>query len=305
MFLEQQPFDVFHAQFGTEGLSALRFRRLRALRTKALVVHLRGWDISSFVDKRSSDVYDRLFREADLMIANCAHFRHRAISLGCPPEKIVVIGSPIDTDRFAPPPSREPLDGRDARLVAVGRLVEKKGFADAIDAVAILIAEGRKVRLDVIGEGGTRADLETRIARHGLGDRVTLHGAATSAQVLAALHRADIALAPSVTASSGDSDGPVNTAKEAMATGLPIIATRHGGIPELVIPGENGDLVPERDPVALAAAIARMIDNWCSWEALGRAGRRKVVTDYGQDSIIAKTLSAYRTSLRNAGAVDE
>jgi colanic acid/amylovoran biosynthesis glycosyltransferase len=161
------------------------------------------------------------------------------------------------------------------------------------------------VRLDVIGEGGTRADLETRIARHGLGDRVTLHGAATSAQVLAALHRADIALAPSVTASSGDSDGPVNTAKEAMATGLPIIATRHGGIPELVIPGENGDLVPERDPVALAAAIARMIDNWCSWEALGRAGRQKVVTDYGQDSIIAKTLSAYRTSLRNAGAEDE
>lgn len=302
LFFEQAPFDVFHAQFGTEGLWALRYRRMRALRTKALVVHFRGWDITTFVDAHSPRVYDRLFREADLFIANCAFFRERAISLGCPPEKIIVVGSPVDSDRFAPPGSRDPVEGRDVRLVAVGRLVEKKGFADAIEAVALLAARGRNVRLDIHGEGDARADLEARIARHGLGGRVTLHGSASPDQVLAALHRADIALAPSVTSASGNADGPVNTAKEAMVTGLPIVATRHGGIPELVSPGENGLLVAERDPVALAAAIARLLDDPSSWEALGRAGRRKVVTEYDRHSIVARTLSAYRIALRNAGA---
>lgn len=305
LFAEQAPFDILHAQFGTEGLWALRYRRLRALRARAFVVHLRGWDITSFVESQSPRVYDRLFREADLFIANCGFFRDRAVSLGCPADKVTIVGSPIDTDRFAPPPSRDPVDGRDVRLVAVGRLVEKKGFADAIEAVALLAAEGRKVRLDIHGEGEERADLEARIARHGLGSRVTLHGAASSGQVLAALHRADIALAPSVTSASGNADGPVNTAKEAMATGLPIIATRHGGIPELVIPGENGELVAERDPVALAATIARMMDKPGAWEALGRAGRRKVVTDYDRRNILGRTLTAYRVALTNAGALHD
>ena len=82
-----------------------------------------------------------------------------------------------------------------------------------------------------------------------------------------------------------------------MATGLPVIATRHGGIPELVIPGENGDLVPERDPVALAASIARSMDDPSSWARLGRAGRAKVVTEYERGNILEKTLDAYRMAL--------
>ena len=297
MFMEQDAFDIVHAQFATTGRWALPYMHFGALRTKAFVVHLRGHDVTSFVEARSPDIYTKLFRKADLFIANSQYFRDRAIALGCSGEKIVVIGSPIDTDRFAPPPSRKPLDGRDVRLVAVGRLVEKKGFADAIEAMALLVAEGRHVKLDIHGEGPSRPDLENRIARHGLGSRVRLHGAASWAQVRSALHCADIALAPSVTATSGDADGPVNTAKEAMATGLPIIATRHGGIPELVIPGVNGDLVPEGEPVSLAASIARMIDNPLSWEALGRAGRAKVVTEYSQRSILEKTVDAYETAL--------
>lgn len=301
LFAGEAPFDVVHAQFGFLGLTAMRHRHWGTLRTRALVVHLRGYDITHYVEKRGRHVYRRLFREADLFIANCAFFRDHAVQLGCPPEKIVVIGSPIDIGRFAPPPSRAPAGGRQVRLVAVGRLVEKKGFADAVEAVAQLVARGRDVRLEILGEGECRADLETRIARAGLGDRVTLHGVASQAQVIAALHAADIALAPSVTASTGDADAAVNTAKEAMATGLPVIATRHGGIPELVIPGENGDLVPERDPAALASSIAKMMDEPQSWEALGRAGRMKVVTEYDHRHILERTLDAYRLALTRAG----
>jgi colanic acid/amylovoran biosynthesis glycosyltransferase len=299
MLSRQPAFDVVHAQFGREGLAALRHRRMGMLRTRALVTHFRGYDITRFVRENGPRVYDRLFREGDGFIANCAHFRDRAVALGCPPERIAVIGSPIDTDRFAPPEAPRPDPGRRTlRLVAVGRLVEKKGFGDAVEAVARL--GDIDVRLDILGEGPLRPELERRIAAAGLGGRVRLHGAATSDAVLAALHAADIALAPSVAAADGDGDAPVNTLKEAMATGLPVIATDHGGIPELVRPGENGALVPERDALALAAAIRALAARPHDWARLGAAGRAAVIRDYGIDPIARRTLAAYAAALDHA-----
>ncbi len=289
-------FDVVHAQFGILGLVAMRHRNLGTLRTRALVVHLRGYDITRHVEENGPRIYERLFREADLFVANCAYFRDKAVALGCPADKITVIGSPIDTDAFSPPARRTRPAGP-VRLVAVGRLVEKKGFTDAIAAVERLVRDGREVTLEILGDGDLRPALEAQIAAANLGRHVTLAGAATRAEVIAALHRADIALAPSVRAASGDEDANVNTAKEAMATGLPVIGTYHGGIPELVIPGENGDLVPERDPQALAEAIARMIDRPADWEALGTSGRRKVLEEFDRRRILDDTLRAYRRAL--------
>ncbi|WP_375263242.1 glycosyltransferase [Palleronia sp.] len=295
------PFDVVHAQFGYLGLTAMRHRAYGTLRCRALVVHLRGFDITRFVIENGEDVYAELFRKADLFIANCHHFRDRAIALGCDPAKVEVIGSPIDTDRFAPPERRAPVEGRAVRTVLVGRLVEKKGISDAIAAVALLRDTGRNVTLDVLGEGPLRPALEAQIAEAGLQDRVRLHGAADQDQVIATLHAADIALAPSVRAADGDEDAPVNTLKEAMATELPVIATRHGGIPELVIPGENGDLVPERNPQALADSVAAMLDKPQTWPDMGRAGRQKVIAEYDHDHIVEKTVRAYETALKRSG----
>jgi colanic acid/amylovoran biosynthesis glycosyltransferase len=301
MLVAQPDFDVVHCQFGYEGLAVLRHRRLGILRTRALVCHLRGSDITKFVREKGEDVYDGLFAEAEVLIANCEHFRQRAIALGAAPDKVVVVGSPIDTERFAPPVApREPYGDRPLRLVAVGRLVGKKGFEDAVAAMARL--DGLDATLDILGEGPLRAPIEAMIAELGLEGRVCLHGAATSDQVLAALHRADVALAPSVTAETGDADAPVNTLKEAMATELPVIATEHGGIPELVLPGVNGMLVPERDADALAAAIRDMAGRSESWPEMGARGRAKVIEDYGLEPVARKTLAAYSKALRGKDA---
>lgn len=295
------PFDVVRCQFANLALAAQGLRRARLLQTRALVVHVRGHDITTFVEEHGRDIYRPLFPQADLMVANSRYFRDKAISLGCPPEKIVVLGSPIDCARFAPPASRLAPAGRALRLVAVGRLAHKKGFADAITAVALLRRAGRDVGLDIFGEGPLRAALEQQIAQLGLGGVVTLHGDATQTQIVAGLHRADIALAPSVRAPSGNEDGPVNTLKEAMATGLPVVGTRHGGIPELVIPGENGALVAERAPGELAAAIADLADRPGDWPRLGAAGRALVIAQYERASVRDRTLAAYRACL--AGSV--
>jgi colanic acid/amylovoran biosynthesis glycosyltransferase len=297
-FAAAGPFDLIHCQFGTLGLAALRHARLGSLRARRLVVHLRGYDITKFVAERGTGVYDELFRTAHHVIANCEHFRQRAIALGCDPGRVSVIGSPIDTGRFVPPASRPAPAGRPFRIAAIGRLVEKKGFADLVRAVAQLAGSGRRVTLEILGDGPLRDPLASLARDLGAVGAVALPGAGSHDDVLALLHRSDVLVAPSVRAASGDEDAPVNTLKEALATELPVVATRHGGIPELVEDGVTGLLVPERDPEALSAAIARMMDASANIRAgFGRAGRRKVVGMYGRETILRRTTCLYETLL--------
>ncbi len=296
LFETRPDYDVIHAQFATLGRDLLRQIDLGTLRTRALVVHLRGHDISREVREKGRHIYDGLFRRADLFLANCEHFRQVALDLGCPPERCAVVGSPCDTDYFVPPETpRAAPEGRPLRLVAVGRMVAKKGFADAVDAVAELTRRGRDVTLDMLGDGPERADLEARA--EGLGGRVRFHGPATRDRVREALYAADIGLAPSVTAPNGDQDAPVNTLKEQMATGLPVVATRHGGIPELVVDGENGRLVPEHAPGEIADAVEDLASCPGDWPTLGAAGRRKVIEDFSTETILARTRAAYARAL--------
>jgi colanic acid/amylovoran biosynthesis glycosyltransferase len=175
--------------------------------------------------------------------------------------------------------------------------VEKKGFADAIAALGLLREAGHAATLRIVGDGPLRGQLVRQANDRGLGDAVRFTVAATRAEVRDALHAAHIMLAPSVRSASGDEDAAVNTLKEALATEMPVVATRHGGIPELVLPGENGLLVPERDPRALAEAIAELAQHPESWPRLGAAGRKKVVQEYGRGVILIETIDTYLDAL--------
>jgi colanic acid/amylovoran biosynthesis glycosyltransferase len=228
-------------------------------------------------------------------VANCEHFRRRAVALGASDARSRVIGSGLDTTRFAPG-ARRPRPGG-PHLVAVGRLVDKKGFADAVLGVAEAALDLPDVTLEIVGDGPLRAELEALIARTGSGGRIALSGALPHEEVARRIARADIVVAPSVTAPSGDQDAPVNTLKEAMAMELPAIATRHGGIPELVRDGENGCLVPERDPAAIAAAIRHLAARRERWPKMGRAGRRRVVENYDLAIVTDRLILAYNDAL--------
>jgi colanic acid/amylovoran biosynthesis glycosyltransferase len=287
--LDGARYDVIHCQFASLADKIARLRKAGAL-TGGLVVHVRGADVSRRGVRRGD--YSWMFHEADAVIANSAHFRKMAIKAGCPPEKIVVIPSAINLDSF---PFRAPEIPRDrrVRLLSVGRLVEKKGFRFAIDAVARLVAEGCDVGLDIIGEGPLRAELISRIAWHGLEDRVRLLGARASDAVQAALHHADIFIAASVVASDGDQDAATNTVKEAMATGVPVVATRHGGMPEMIIDGETGMLAEQGDAASLAAAVKALIAASARWDALARAARGKVAAEAASTVVDKHLLQVY------------
>jgi hypothetical protein len=162
----------------------------------------------------------------------------------------------------------------------VGRLVEKKGHADALAALARLGDGGTPAELVVVGAGPARGAVEAEAARLGVTGRLRLLPPTDRAGLAAHFEAADVFLHSSVTAADGDVEGIPNVVVEAAATGLPVVGTRHGGIAEVIEEGRSGLLVPERDPEALAAALASLAAEPERRLALGRGAAERARRDF-------------------------
>ena len=177
----------------------------------------------------------------------------------------------VDLHEFAAA-DRAPSNGTPL-IVSVGRLVEKKGFDDLLEALAVIARDGRRFRGEIYGDGPDRSMLEGMRDRLGLRGFVDFCGAQTQTQLLPAYRRADVfALAPRVTR-DGDRDGVPNVVLEAMACALPVVCTRVGGVGEVVRNGQNGLLVEARDTGAIAAGIASLLDDPVERRRLGDGAR--------------------------------
>lgn len=298
-FLGQPEYDIVHCQFGIYGMQGkypedagvLAIRSLGLLRGK-LIVGFRGWDISWYVKQKGEAVYQELFEKADFFVTNCNFFRDRAIEIGCKPDKIAVVGSGIDCDKFVYQPRYLPDDGT-IRVATTGRLIEKKGIEYAIRAVA-MVAKYPQLEYNIIGDGCLKAQLQQLILELGLEDKVNLLGWRKQQEIIDILDRSQIFLAPCVTAKDGNQDAPVNTLKEAMAMGLPVISTYHGGIPELVHDGVSGYLVAERDSEAIAERLQYLIANPQLWQDLGKKGSQFVKEHYDIDRVNDELVRIYQ-----------
>jgi colanic acid/amylovoran biosynthesis glycosyltransferase len=191
--------------------------------------------------------------------------------------KIVRLYNGIDLDRFAPSQS---IRGEDDLVLAVGRLVEKKGFGQLVEACRLLRDWERPVRCLIVGEGDQRASLAQQITTLGLQDRVILAGAQPQERLLEILQRATVLVLPSVVATTGDRDGLPTVLLEALAVGLPAISTRLAGIPEIIEHGKTGLLVPPGDPFCLARAIEKVLENRELRRTFGREGRVKAAESF-------------------------
>lgn len=267
------PFDVLHCHYGD---LALRYAFLaRALRVP-FIVSFYGWDCSSFPREREAGVYDPLWVRADAVTALSRAMRRRLETLGCPARLAQVQRIGVDPEVFSfrerlPRPTGEPV-----QLLTVARLVEKKGIEIGLRAVAALGRSSPALSYRIIGEGPLRAELEGLSRSLGLGERVQFCGGATELAVREAMDRADLFLLPSLTAADGDQEGTPTVLMEAASCGLPVLSTHHSGIPEVVLNGETGVLVPEGDVAALAEGLRDLLARPKEWAALGRAGRRHV-----------------------------
>lgn len=189
---------------------------------------------------------------------------------------LVYHGIDLSRFRYRVPTYAFATDARPALLLCVARLVPKKGLDDLIAACAALSAQGIGFRCRIVGAGPLRDELAAAISAHGLADMVTLDGAMTHDTLIDLFSEADLfALAPRIT-DDGDRDGIPNVIVEAMATGVPVVSTEVSGIPELVEHERTGLLVPPNDPVALAAAIARLLGDAALGKRLAGAARARL-----------------------------
>jgi glycosyltransferase involved in cell wall biosynthesis len=182
--------------------------------------------------------------------------------------KVDLVRACVDPADFA---AVEKLPHEVPTILSVGRLIEKKGLRDLVEALAILQRRGLAFRAILVGDGPERPVLAAAIARHGLGEQVSLHGSVTQNELRQLYGRSDLVALPSVVAADGDRDGIPVTLIEALAVGLPVVSTTVSGIPELVT--ENvGRLVPPHSPAALADALAALLLDPELRARLGQAG---------------------------------
>jgi len=301
--LNQRSYDIIHAQFGTDGLTGLSLREVGAMQGK-LITTFRGYDISTYVKQRGAEVYQKLFHKGDFFLANCEFFRQQAIQIGCSPAQIKVHGSGIDCSRFHFVDRHFPENGI-VRLVTTGRLVEKKGIEYSIRAVARLLKTYPHLEYKIIGDGELREPLQRLIQSLSVGDRVHLVGQKPQPELIEILNQSHVFVAPCVTAADGNQDAPVNVLKEAMAMGLPVVSTHHGGIPELVEDGVSGFLVPERDVDALVARIAELIQHPERWSEMGKAGRAYVEAHYEINQLNDRLVELYQQVINTLQLLDQ
>ncbi|HZH25831.1 MAG TPA: glycosyltransferase family 4 protein [Azospirillaceae bacterium] len=206
------------------------------------------------------------------------------------PDPVRLVYHGLDLGRFPVPPARSPRNGRDpgdpVRILSVGRGVEKKGFDTAVEALAALPPD-LAWRWTHVGGGGLIPALKALAAARGVADRIEWRGARAQDEVIAAYAEADIFVLPSRVAADGDRDGLPNVLMEAQAMGVACIATPVSGIPELILDGETGVLVPPGDPAALAGAIAALARDPVRRAALADAGRARVQAHFTFDGGLA------------------
>ena len=223
--------------------------------------------------------YRRLFASpASHHLAVADHLRDRLREAGAPPDRTATFHLPVDVDSFEPgEPGRteKPL-----RLALVGRFIPVKGHETALHALRRVRGRHPDCELHLFGEGPLEKRLRGLAEELGVAEAVRFRGVLPVDALARELRTAHVALQPSVTGEDGSIEGVPNGVLEAMACGIPVVATRHGGIPEAVEDGASGLLVPERDAEVLAAALLALLDDPARRARLGEAARRRVLAAF-------------------------
>ena len=282
--------DLMHVYFGHTGI------HLRAF--------LQAWDRPSVVSFHGADVMLRehkpeyavqmrqLFDLVPLVLARSHSLAARIEAAGCPPEKIRLNRTAIPLGDFAFVERSQPSDGS-WKLLQACRLIRKKGLHTTLQAFAKFRGQFPKAELTIAGDGPMLGELRDAVQELGLAGCVTFSGFLGADELKSLYACSHIFLHPSETTESQDQEGVPNSMLEAMATGLPVAATIHGGIPEAVEDGESGLLVPEKNPDALAAALTRMVSSPGMVELMGRRASMAVREEFEQSRAIEKLEGFY------------
>lgn len=215
------------------------------------------------------------------------------IRLGCPAEKIVLHRTGVPLATWAFQERTAPADGG-WHLVQSCRFIDKKGLDLSLKAFATVVARHPKARLTLIGDGPLKPALEQQARDLGVAEKVEFTGFLPQAEVMKFVNAAHIYLHPSRTSVDGNREGVPNAMLEAMASGSPVVATYHGGIPEAISDGESGLLVPENDSDALADAVLRLTDDSVLRDRVSHGAREAVARGFSREVQDRRLIAFYK-----------
>src|SRR2546421_4373953 len=296
--LNRENAQVLHIFFGHIAVHLLPLIRAWS---KPSVVSFHGADVLVDMEnpayrnatKQMLDVVTRVF-------VRSASLQRAVIELGCEENKIDIVRTGIPLNEF---PFRErefPTDG-EWRLVQASRLIEKKGLATTLHAFTTFLSHYPNATLTIAGEGPMLRELEELTCKLKIDDRVALPGFVTPEKLREIYHASHIFLHPSETGSDGNQEGIPNSMLEAMATGLPVFATDHGGIPEAIENGVSGILVPERDHEALSHALLEAVQDRHLLTRFARNGADVVAEKFDQQKQIGRLDEIYLGMIGRVG----
>ncbi|MBV8200779.1 MAG: glycosyltransferase [Acidobacteria bacterium] len=301
-------FDLVHAHWivpnGLAAAAALPGPGAGA--TPAMAIGLHGSDVFLSERRGVRRLVRWALRRARLLTGSSPELVERVCALGFPAARSRVIPYGVDTARFSPDRSRRRLwrerlgigDGAPL-LLAVGRMAAKKGFGVLTAALPRLLAELPELHVALAGGGDLLPELAAATAPWRA--RVHLPGAVLRDSLPDLYRAADVFVLPAVHDEKGNVDGLPNVILEAMASGLPVVASGISGIPLAVEDRASGLLVPERDAEALGAALRRLLEDGQEARRMGERGRRKAESELTWDAIAARHREAYELALAPAG----
>ncbi|MBV9491261.1 MAG: glycosyltransferase [Verrucomicrobia bacterium] len=245
----------------------------------------------------------RLLREVfagvRLVLARSESLANAVERLGCPAAKLRIQRTGIPLELYPFRPRQTPEDGRWHVLQAC-RLVEKKGLETSLQAFATFRAQWPRASLTVAGDGELRPRLAGLAKQLGLDPSIRFTGFLPPDQLRQVYYDAHLFLHPSETGKDGNQEGVPNSLLEAMATGLPVVTTRHGGIPEAVEPGVTGVMVDERSPAQVAAALLALTRDEAARSALGVMASQAIRQKFDLKIQVAHLEHAYLSVLRGS-----
>ena len=286
--------DLVHCYYGHKAVKYLKMLKAAGV---PFVISFHGVDVVKFIDREGyREALLSAFTEAKLVMARSVSLLERLIELGCPSHKLRLNRTPIPLGNITYKRRIAPKDGQ-WRMVQACRLISKKGIFTILEAIALLIDRWPGLQYSLAGIGPDKEEIERAIVRHGLQHHVQMLGWLSQDELQKIYADSHIFLHPSELTSENDQEGVPNSMLEAMAAGLPVVATYHGGIPEAVTNGSDGLLVPERSPQELAKALDEMMSGNEKFEEFSAKAAESVREKFGFECQIRNLEDIYREAM--------
>lgn len=300
--LKENQVLLLHSHFGNRGYFDLALKQRLKI---PQVTTFYGHDVSLLPqEERWRKRFKVFFEQGDLILAEGNYMKKTLLEMGCPDSKVRVQHLGIDCEKIPFIP-RKMVDGQKVKILIAGTFREKKGITYALEAFARLVPKYKNIEVTLIGDAGRsqreinyKNEITTIIDSRNIADKVNYLGFLPYPAFIEEAKNNHIFLSPSIHPSDGETEGGAPVALiEMSAYGMPIVSTFHCDIPEVVIDGESGFLVKEKDTNGLAERLEHLINHPEIWESLGRTGRKHIEEEFNIVTQAAKLETFYDSLL--------